>query len=79
MCKHNSRDAAVAANFSPEELKILNWGEEIRLNYSEILDLGNSESSSEWKEIDKPKNQGTSTFEYTYYDIPWSMYDDIPW
>ena len=79
MCKHSSRDAAVAANFSPEELKILNWGEEIRLNYSEILDLGNSKSSSEWKEIDKPKNQGTSTLEYTYYDIPWSMYDDIPW
>ena len=79
MCKHSSRDAAVAANFSPEEQRILNWGEEIRLNYSEILDLGNSKSSSEWKEIEKPKNQGTCTFEYTYYDIPWSMYDDIPW
>lgn len=79
MCKHNSRDAAVAANLSPEDQKIVNWGEEIRLNYSEILDLGNSESSSEWKEIEKPKNQGTSTLEYTYYDIPWSMYDDIPW
>ena len=79
MCKHNSRDAAVAANLSPEDQKIVNWEEEIRLNYSEILDLGNSESSSEWKEIEKPKNQGTSTLEYTYYDIPWSMYDDIPW